>query len=203
MASWLTLNRSQSDTLRQVMDEIGSGSHRATAVVAGAFVEDHLTTLIRCRMVNDQRMLTDMFEPGRALGDFGTKINLGYLIGLYTKDAWKELDNIRRIRNEFAHKIETASFNLQHVKARCENLVIWQRIKIKIRAEGKIRQGGKIIVTIGEQIDDEEQELRIVDLIQAGSPLSPYARYVTACRFFIAAFSIIIHVKPEGAAPFF
>jgi hypothetical protein len=75
------------------------GSHRATAVVGGAFVEEHLTHVLKSRMVKDAKVSDEMFAPSRAFGDFGAKVDLGYLIGLYSKRAHKELTTIRRIRN--------------------------------------------------------------------------------------------------------
>jgi hypothetical protein len=74
-----------------------------------------------------------MFGPGAALGDFGLKINLGYLCGFYSATGWKELDTIRRIRNEFAHNLEIDRFDIPMVKDRCNNLRQWESIKITVR----------------------------------------------------------------------
>jgi hypothetical protein len=130
---WITLPQVVGSKLQKVIDEIGTGSHRASAVVAGAFVEEHLTLLLTSRMARDERLETQMFRTGGALADFGVKINLGFFLGLYSKKGWKELDTIRRIRNEFAHKIEIDSFKQQPVKDWCANLQLWKMIKIGIR----------------------------------------------------------------------
>jgi hypothetical protein len=79
-------------------------------VVAGAFVEDYLTDVIKSRIVKDQKTVENMFDPGRACGDFGVKLNLGYLLGIYSDQVRKELDTIRWIRNRFAHRLDVNRF---------------------------------------------------------------------------------------------
>ena len=74
-------------------------------------------------MVKDEKVTKERFAPGRAFGDFGAKVGLGYLIGLYTKGAHKELTTIRRIRNDFAHQFELNSFDRPDIRGRCENSV--------------------------------------------------------------------------------
>ena len=93
--TWITRGVSQV-LLRQIENEI-RGSDRATAIVGGAFVEDHLTHALKSKMIEDGKLTEKMFSPGRAFGDFGAKIDLGYLIGAYSKQALKELNTIRRI----------------------------------------------------------------------------------------------------------
>jgi hypothetical protein len=102
------------------------GPHRATAVVGGAFVEEHLTHVLKSRMVKDAKVAHEMFAPGRACGDFGAKVNLGYLIRLYSKRAHKELTTIRLIRNHFAHQIKLNSFDRDDIRDLCQNLTLSQ-----------------------------------------------------------------------------
>jgi hypothetical protein len=51
-------------------------------------------------MVKDRKVIEEMFTPGRAFSDFGAKVDLGYLMGAYSKRAHKELITIKRIRSE-------------------------------------------------------------------------------------------------------
>ena len=134
---WLSLSELESRTFHDVITEIETGSPRAIAIVAGAFVEDHLTRVLRWRLVRSPiksgvNLQDNMLRSGGALGDFGNKINLAYLIGLISKDAWKELDTIRLIRNRFAHQLEVNNFGVQQIEAWCDNLSLWEKIKIKI-----------------------------------------------------------------------
>jgi hypothetical protein len=71
-------------------------------------------------------VIEERFAPGRTFGNFGAKIDLGYLIGVYSKQAYKELTTIRRIRNDFAHQLEVNSFDRDDMRDRCRNLVLSQ-----------------------------------------------------------------------------
>jgi hypothetical protein len=82
------------ELLRQVKEEM-EGSHRATAVVGTAFVEEHLTYVLNSRIVNDKEITDKMFAPGRACGDFGAKVDLGYLLGVYSKQAQLKKKELR------------------------------------------------------------------------------------------------------------
>ncbi len=121
--TWIPMSFPQ-ELLRQVKEEMEGSSHRATAVVGGAFVEERITFVLKSRMVNDVKVTEGMFAPGRAFGDFGAKIDLGYLIGLYSKGAHKELSTVRRIRKEFAHQLELNSFDRDDIRYRCQNLTL-------------------------------------------------------------------------------
>jgi hypothetical protein len=47
---------------------------------------------------------------------------LGYMLKLYDETSWRDLDIIRDVRNDFAHKTEFRSFEHQSIKDRCERL---------------------------------------------------------------------------------
>lgn len=107
-----------------------------------------------------------------------------------SKEAWKELDTIRRIRNAFAHRMEVSDY-VVGIADRCANLKIWEEIKIKLRPADNTKSG-KIILTIGRTVDEGEQHLPTVDMLSAEDIKTPRDRYVAACQFYIAAFSVII-----------
>jgi hypothetical protein len=184
--TWITTGVPQ-ELLRQVKEEM-EGSHRATAVVGTALVEEHLTYVLNSRMVNDKEITEKMFAPGRACGDFGAKVDLGYLIGVYSKQAHKELTNIRRIRNDFAHQLEVHSFDRDDMRDRCESLTLSQSKIVKaIRGD----DGHSIVLILGERKKEREEEIPFSDFAFETYPPSPRDRFSTACRFYIAAFSIL------------
>jgi hypothetical protein len=206
---WITLSQTESRTFFDIIAEVEGGSPRAVAVVAGAFVEEHLTKLMRWRLVKEPIKSgvdpqNEMFRPGGPLGDFSNKLKLAYLMGLVSKDAYKELDAIRTIRNEFAHKVEINRWNVQRISALCENLVIWERIKIKLRrleaGPGKLRN---LRLEMGDSLEEGEQEIPMIDLIDKEPPLPANERYVAACKFYVAAFSIMINEGYQIRDPLF
>ena len=182
--------------LRQVEGEM-DGSDRATAIVGGAFVEDHLTQALKSKMVNDEKLIQEMFSPSCALGDFGTKIHFGYLIGAYSKQAHKELNTVKRIRNNFAHQLQLNTFERNDIRDSCHNLILSQcKIVKAIRGD----DGYSVVLTLGEPKKEREEEIPFSGFAFKTCPPSPRDRFATACKFYIAAFAILTshsHSIPE------
>jgi DNA-binding MltR family transcriptional regulator len=182
-----------------VMDEVATGSPHATAIVAAAILEDHLTIVIKSRLLHKpikkgKNPIQDMFRGGGPLGDFSNKIDLAYLLGCISAAAAAELHSIRRIRNAFAHQMLTSDFENDKVAALCTKLKIWEKCKITMRSadNGKV---GHIVVQIGQPVKKEEDD--VLDMLPHENVDTPRARYTAACQFYIAAFSLVIHdAKP-------
>jgi hypothetical protein len=78
-------------------------SNRAVGVVWPAIVENRLTDALKAYLRPDDRVFGDLFRPDGALGTFGSKIRLGYMLGLYEEDLKDDLVQLTKIRNAFAH----------------------------------------------------------------------------------------------------
>lgn len=197
---WVTLNRDDSRSFYDVLREIRQdASARATAVVAVAFVEDHLTQLIKRHLVQApvnraKNPIEDMFMAEGPLGEFGTKIDFAYLTARISKEACLELHAIRGIRNQFAYKIEMASFDDSEIAERCAELKRWEAIKIKLRA-GDRKAKGSLVLGIAPTVEPKEQGPPATDLIAPEKVINRRGRFVAACEFYIAAFSIIQGAK--------
>jgi hypothetical protein len=181
---WIYTLEGLGEVIDNLFQEIAFGSDRATAIVLAAFVEDHLTHFIRSRLVKDDRLQQKMLGPGGACGDFGTKINLAYLFGFYSAPGWKELDTIRRIRNDFAHNLRINRFGTASIKDRCANLSLWQKLKIELHVD---EPGSDDKIKIDESID----------------PSDPKQRYVNACRYYILMFTLAVRNGKEAPMPLF
>ena len=129
--------------------------------------------------------MDQIFGPNSALGSFSAKINLGYLMGLYSRDAYRELDCIRTIRNDFAHELHINSFDIETIKDRCANLRIWERTRVSIE---KVEQKEDTLAfEIGNELTPKEKAL-VVDFAEGNDRNLPRVRYVATCRFFLALF---------------
>jgi len=108
--SWMTLSDIEIAHMESAIREMDAGSDRSSALVAAAFVEQNLEIALQCRLKRDDAINKEMFRVSGPLGTFSGKIHMGFMIGLYEKAAWSELDLIRKIRNEFAHKLDCVDF---------------------------------------------------------------------------------------------
>ena len=77
---------------------------------------------MRLKTPDDEKAAEDLFGRMRPLSTFSAKIDLGLVLVLYRPQVWRDLDNIRDIRNEFAHADEPRDFNFQKIRDRCANL---------------------------------------------------------------------------------
>jgi DNA-binding MltR family transcriptional regulator len=54
----------------------------------------------------DQKVLNELLQPSGSFGNFGTKIRVAYMFGLFNAELYKDLNTLAKIRNEFAHNIK-------------------------------------------------------------------------------------------------
>jgi hypothetical protein len=191
------------ELLQQVKEEMLKGSPRATAVVGGAIVEEHLTHILKSRMVKDAKVADELFAPGRTFGDFGAKVDLGYLIGLYSKPAYKELTTIKRIRNEFAHQFKLNSFDRDDIRDLCHNLTLSQSKVVNLTVfdptPGDYEHG--VMLTLGEPNKETENDIPLSGFAFETCPPSARDRFTTACVFYISAFFILTNQNHPIQAP--
>ena len=106
-------------------EQIEFDSDRAAAVVAAAILELRLEQAIKGRFEGKAAATEDrLFSFSGALGAFSAKASLAHAMGLLSDRAFKDVDNIRTIRNKFAHDLNIDHFDEQSVRDRCSNLSI-------------------------------------------------------------------------------
>jgi len=98
-------------------------SDRGSALIAIAWVDDALEACLRSRFKDEQAIVDSVLRQDGPLGSFSSRIKVAYLLGVITASLYKDLDNMRKIRNEFAHVRRKASFKDQRIKDRCKLLV--------------------------------------------------------------------------------
>jgi Mannitol repressor len=109
-------------------EQIEFDSDRAAGIVAGSIAETRLEQALRSRLRSEPpQIATDLFRPSGALGSFKIKIDVAYLMGVLSEEAFKDLTIIKNIRNDFAHELELDSFVRPSIRDRCKNLVLIDR----------------------------------------------------------------------------
>jgi len=109
-------------------EQVEYDSDRAAGIVAGSIIERRLEQALKSIMKKQNKAASDfLFRPSGPLGSFKTKIDLAYLLGLLSDDAYKDLTNLKNIRNDFAHELELDTFDKPTIKDRCANFVLVDR----------------------------------------------------------------------------
>lgn len=103
--------------LNRLNQILGKLDERGLVLALAAFAEEALGDLIEAFLIpgDPAKQLLKAFNA--PLGTFSARINMAYSLGLITKRQHADLDQLRRIRNEFAHNWEPMSFNDQKIAA--------------------------------------------------------------------------------------
>ena len=99
------------------LDDFQKESDRAAAVLAVSYLDDLLKQLLLHSFKNKE---DELFDGMRPLSTFSAKITMSYAYGLIDKNLKDDMNNIRRIRNEFAHEFKNLSFKKEKIKNRCQ-----------------------------------------------------------------------------------
>lgn len=104
---------------------------RALVLSIAAFAEEFLAKLLSTFMcdVTATRELLDGFNA--PLGTLSARIKACYALGLVSKTQYRDLEYIRKIRNEFAHNWEGCSFSTGKprgwIEAMSDSRIDWAR----------------------------------------------------------------------------
>jgi hypothetical protein len=106
------------------MHEYRNEGDRAAAILSVVPVDKFLEALIREYFVPDDGVVDDLLKDGQPLGSFSTRLKTAFVLGFVAKTEFRDLNIIRKIRNEFAHDPPGLSFASRSVADRCHALGI-------------------------------------------------------------------------------
>jgi hypothetical protein len=97
--------------------ELEKQSDRGAGIIAAALIEEILETIIlsRLRPLSSDKY-RDLFHGNSPLASFAAKIDIAYAIGVINDLGRIQLHLIRKIRNEFAHRIKPLDFEHPDIK---------------------------------------------------------------------------------------
>ncbi len=91
---------------RKVFDESLRGSDRDAAIVAVCLIDNLLERILKSYFINNGRAKR-LFENEHVLQTYYAKVNIAYFCGLIPSFLFNDLLLIGRIRNKFAHKLDS------------------------------------------------------------------------------------------------
>jgi DNA-binding MltR family transcriptional regulator len=107
----------------RLVGDLENETDRGVALLAVAFLDDVLDVLLRASFVNDSEAVNRLVGPGRPLESFGSRAHLAYCMGLLGADVYNDINLIREIRNDFAHRqptnFEQGEIRVKSGKLRC------------------------------------------------------------------------------------
>lgn len=165
-----------------VMTEIEQQTDRGAAIIGGAYVDIVLRKAITTKFVDIEDIVDGLFENRGPLQDFGARMQMALVLGVYGRQAYEDLRVIKDVRNMFAHAAEAVDFTNQRVADRCKNL--WFPKKIQYGKRPKPTTARGLYVRAVELITDglydsmrrQEQNIAPSSFLMMGPTKSPESR---------------------------
>jgi mannitol operon repressor len=132
---------------RRVLAEINAESPRGRVMVATAMIDDLLGRTIAARLV-DAPEVGKLLEGFNApLGSFSARVVAAYGLGVISKREFDDLQIIRKIRNDFAHRTGV-SFADDSIKDRAMLLTMAAQDygEVVVNAEGRFTSAAVALV---------------------------------------------------------
>ena len=122
--------RPRIEDLASFTEKFDNESDRGAALIGAALLDGHLCLLIASFFIDDENEVNELLGINNyysPLGTFSARIRAAYCLGLISRDEFHDLRMIQRIRNAFAHELDSASFDSKQVRDRCNSLKTPQR----------------------------------------------------------------------------
>lgn len=181
MTGWFVENAEE----RAAVDEMEANPDRPAAIVMASLVETRLTLALDAVMEDHPNIKKDIFRPSGPLGSFSAKTDIALLFGFISPDAYRDLVLLRRIRNEFAHKLAPITFDTEPIKSMTTNFTLFQKQICHLHAKEE-PTGVRFILKMSEY-----------DLLCG----LPRGRYMMTARLFVAGLDNTIRQKPFRLDP--
>ena len=108
--------------LIQFKETINSETDRGCALMTISFLESQLERVLIKKLIGDKNFKKELFSNSGPLSSFSSKIKLSYSLGIINKDVMKNLNLIRKIRNEFGDDYSPISFESSKISKLVFNL---------------------------------------------------------------------------------
>ena len=129
---WMKLNPEHTEKVFQLFGDLSEyfrllrkETDRGCAMIVAAHLDDKLGELLKACLIQDKEYeeeIARFFKDPEPLGTFSARIKLAHYLNIISSQVRKDLDTVRKIRNDFAHKLDFENFNTQSIKGRRMNL---------------------------------------------------------------------------------
>ena len=110
------------EDLSKFPEELKKETDRGLPLVGTVLIDEKLRDTLDAFFIGgkiNSKLLNDSNSP---LGTFSSRIDICYGLGLIDEFEYKEINYLRKIRNEFAHAKHGISFKTGKIKDLCSNL---------------------------------------------------------------------------------
>ena len=113
--------------IKRIMDELATETYRSAAIVGASLIDDSLQSaiaLILRPVADDNDTLDRLYGTRGIFASVAAKILAAYALKIIGPNSRRDLTQINKIRNQFAHDMNPLSFEDDHIKDRCKLLSV-------------------------------------------------------------------------------
>ena len=127
MKKWRSLGLDElSADLDALYHTLNDESDLACVLIGTSYLAELLATTLRIQLIEGSTS-DRLLDPQRgALGNFATRADLAYCLSLISKSVYQDLSRVAEIRNQFAHRHLSLTFNDPSVRTACGGLQAWR-----------------------------------------------------------------------------
>jgi DNA-binding MltR family transcriptional regulator len=131
----------------ELLTELESESPRGAVLVSATLLDEQLAECLLSRFIDhpDAAKLVEGFNA--PLGTFAARILAAFAAGCISDREYRDLEAIRRIRNDFAHKL-SISFDDASIKDRCATLTFAAQdyADVRVSARGRFTTAATALI---------------------------------------------------------
>ena len=106
--------------IEQMVASANKESDRGCALILSANLDNRLSELLRNLCVKEPpKSQKDLFSKSNFPSTFSSRIDMCYALGQIGEEEYRDMNLIRKIRNEFAHHEDGLSFETAEIRQRC------------------------------------------------------------------------------------
>lgn len=202
---WVTLNDEDTRLFYDTRDELERSTARIVAIGANSLIEDILTSILmrslnHASVARATELVDVMFAAGGAIADFNTKIDYAFFLGLMSDAACQELHSIYAIRREFAYRAAEPTFDDPSTLSRCAALKRWEEVEISLY-DAALKMDGRLALCIHSAGQQKGQTFAAKPLFERNATVTPRARFISACLFYITSLLVIRNYSKPYSRP--
>ncbi|MFO8035531.1 MAG: MltR family transcriptional regulator [Anaerolineales bacterium] len=106
-------------------------SDRTAAITGAVYLNTHLSRVLECFFIPDEKVAHMLLREENPLGSFGARIKAAYGLGLISQKEYHDLVIIWHIRNYFIRDLDEGKFTEEEVRKLCFKLKIPREVILK------------------------------------------------------------------------
>ena len=109
---------------QRLVQEFQKKSDRAVAILGTTYLNTHLSRLLECFLIDDEKICNMLLGEENSLGTFEARIKAAFGFGLISRTEYHDLVLIWHIRNRFIRDMGEGRFAEEDIRGLCKRLKI-------------------------------------------------------------------------------